>query len=325
MDFLEEETRDIYKRFKFKKPVRMTPRDTKNYEEATTCYACEEEFTLKDYKVNDHCHYTGKYRGAAHNSCNLRMKQSKFIPVLFHNLEGYDAHLFIKNLGVSSGDIKCIPKTEEKYISFTKEVEVDKFINKNGKEKKVKRELRFLDSFKFMFNLIFCKNDFKNLDLMTSHYTTKQREMLRQKGSYPYEHMNGFHRLEETSLPPKSKFFSSLTGEDISDTDYRRAKNVWNTFGMKTMRDYHDLYLKTDVLLLADIMENFRKVCRANYGLDPLWYYTAPGLAWDAILKLTKVELELISDPDMYLFIERGIRGGTSTITKKHAVANNST
>ena len=120
VDMLEKETLDIYNRFKFKEPVRMTSRDTKNYEEATTCYACKEEFTLKDYKVNDHCHYTGKYRGAAHNSCNLRMRQPKFTPVLFHNLEGYDAHLFIKNLGVSSGDIKCIPKTEEKYISFTK-------------------------------------------------------------------------------------------------------------------------------------------------------------------------------------------------------------
>ncbi|CAB3984363.1 Hypothetical predicted protein [Paramuricea clavata] len=94
----------------------------------------------------------------------------------------------------------------------------------------------------------------------------------------------------EQRLPKtQSKFFSSLTGEDISNTDYKRAQNVWNTFGMKTMRDYHDLYLKMDVLLLTDIMENFRKVCRANYGLDPLWYYTAPGLAWDVYLKLTEV------------------------------------
>jgi hypothetical protein len=287
------------------------------------------EFTLKDYKVNDHCHYTGKYRGAAHNSCNLRMRQPKFIPVLFHNLEGYDAHLFIKNLGVNSGDIKCIPKTEEKYISFTKEVVVDTFKNKDGKKKKVKREFRFLDSFKFMASSLdkltkgLGKDDFENLDLMTSHYTTEQREILKKKGVYPYEYMNGFDRLEETSLPPKSKFFSSLTNEDISDTDYKRAQNAWNNFGMKTMRDYHDLYLKTDVLLLADVIENFRKVCRANYGLDPMWYYTAPGLAWDACLKLTEVELDLISDPNMYLLVERGIRGGISTITKRHAIANN--
>jgi hypothetical protein len=167
------------------------------------------------------------------------------------------------------------------------------------------------------------KDDFENLDLMTSHCTTEQREILKQKGVYPYEYMNGLDRLEETSLPSKREFFSSLTNEDISDTDYERARNVWNTFGMKTMRDYHDLYLKTDVLLLADIMESFRKVCRENYGLDPMWYYTAPGLAWDACLKLTEVELDLISDPDMYLLIERGIRGGISTITKRHAIANN--
>jgi hypothetical protein len=135
--------------------------------------------------------------------------------------------------------------------------------------------------------------------------------------------VDGFDKLGKTSLPPKSKFFSKLNNEDISDADYKRAQNLWNVFDMKTMKDYHDLYLKTDVLLLADVMENFRMVCKANYGLDPLWYYTAPGLAWDAALKLTEVELELISHPDMYLFTEKGIRGGISTITKRHATANN--
>ena len=145
------------------------------------------------------------------------MKQPKFIPVLFHNLEGYDAHLFIKNLGVSSGDIKCIPKTEEKYISFTKEVVVDTFKNKDGKEKKVKRELRFLDSFKFMANSLdkltskgLGKDDFENLKLMTSNLTTRQQMLLRIKGVYPYEYMDGFDKLKETSLPPKKKFFSAV-------------------------------------------------------------------------------------------------------------------
>jgi hypothetical protein len=135
--------------------------------------------------------------------------------------------------------------------------------------------------------------------------------------------MSEFSRLGETSLPPKDMFYSSLTGEGINDEEYDRAQNVWKTFDMKTMRDYHDLYLKTDVMLLADIMQSFRKVCMTNYKLDPLWYYTSPGLAWDACLKLTGIKLDLISDPDMYLFIEKGIRGGISTIMKRHAVANN--
>ena len=125
VDLLENEIRNIYNKFKTAKPIKMSFKDIKDYENATECYVCNGEFTPENHRVKDHCYYTGVYRGAAHNTCNLRMKQPKFIPVLFHNLEGYDAHLFIKNLGVSSGDIKCIPKTEEKYISFTKEIEVD--------------------------------------------------------------------------------------------------------------------------------------------------------------------------------------------------------
>ncbi|CAB3996294.1 Hypothetical predicted protein, partial [Paramuricea clavata] len=271
VDMLEEEVYDIYNRFKFKEPIRMFFEDIENYERATVCYACRKEFTTKDHKVRDHCHYTGEYRGAAHNTCNLRMRRSKFIPVLFHNLEGYDAHRFIRNLGVSSGDINSL----------------DKLVKGLGRK------------------------------------TKEQRELLKQKGVYPYEYIDGFDRLEETSLPPKEKFFSKLNNENISDPDYERAWNVWNTFNMKTMRNYHDVYLITDVLLLTDVMENFRKVCKTNYGLDPMWYYTASGLAWDAALKLTGVELDLISDPDMHLFIEKGIRGGISTITKRYARADN--
>ena len=268
VDLLGEETHDIYNRFKTVKPIKMSPKDIEHYGNATVCYACKKEFTPDHHKVKDHCHYTGVYSGAAHNTCNLRMKQPKFIPVLFHNLEGYDSHLFVRNLGVSSGDIKCIPKTEEKYISFTKEIEVDEFKGKDGKKRKVKRELRFLDSFRFMASSLgklvkgLGKDVFRNLDLMTAHYTEEQQELLRQKGVYPYEYMDGFDKLGEASLPPKSKFFSKLNNEDIGDADHRRAQNVWNVFDMKTMRDYHDLYLKTDVLLLADVMENFRKVCK---------------------------------------------------------------
>jgi hypothetical protein len=260
VDMLEDETRDIYNRFKTPVPINMTSKDTNNYNISTQCYACGRKFTEKDYKVRDHCHYTGKYRGAVHNSCNLRMRSPKFIPVLFHNLEGYDAHLFIRNLGVSSGNIKCIPKTEEKYTSFTKEIEVDEFKSKDDKKRKIKRELKFLDSFKFMASSLdklvkgLGKDDFKNMDLMTTHYTKEQQGML---NVYPYEYMDGFDKLEEASLPSKSKFFSRFNNKNISDADYRRAQDAWNTFNMKTMKDYHSLYLKTDVLLLTDVMENF--------------------------------------------------------------------
>ncbi len=134
--------------------------------------------------------------------------------------------------------------------------------------------------------------------------------------------MDQLSRFKETSLPSISEFYSKLYNTNISQEDYNHAQKVWDTFAIKNMREYHNLYLKTDVLLLADVFENFRDVCRTNYGLDPAWYYTAPGLAWDAMLKMTKVELELLSDLDMLLLIEGGIRGGVSMISTRYAKPN---
>ena len=135
--------------------------------------------------------------------------------------------------------------------------------------------------------------------------------------------MTDFSKLNAKSLPPKEAFYSQLNDNHISDKDYDHAKKVWKTFNCETMRDYHDLYLKTDVLLLADVMTEFRKTCKKTYGLEAVHYYTSPGLAWDAMLKITEVEIDLISDPDMYLMVESRIRGGISTITKRYAKANN--
>jgi len=130
-------------------------------------------------------------------------------------------------------------------------------------------------------------------------------------------------KFNKTQLPSKEEFYSKLSGSHITDDDFEHAQKVWEHFGMKTFREYHDLYLKTDVLLLADVFENFWNICLNNYDLDPAWYYTSHGLAWDACLKKTGVELELLSDPDMLLMVEQGIRGGVSMISKRYAKANN--
>ncbi len=292
----------------------------------------------------DHCHITGKYRGAACDKCNLRMRVPNFIPVLFHNLEGYNSHLFVKSLGLTEGDIRCILKTDEKYISFSKMIPVGKEIiqKPNGDyiEKEIKLELRFIDSLKFTLksldSLVKTLGD-DQFETLTSqmiplipketlnggkHDRFESLKLLEQKGVFPYEYMTDFSKLSATSLLPKEAFYSQLNGSGISDKDYDHAKKVWNTFNCKTMRDYHDLYLRTDTLLPADIMTKFRKTCKKAYGLDALHYYTSPGLAWDAMLKYRGIKLDLISDPDMYMMIEKGFRGGISTVMKRHAESN---
>lgn len=164
------------------------------------------------------------------------------------------------------------------------------------------------------------KESFKN---MTTCYSDEQLQLLQRKGVFPYDWFDKFERLGATALPSKDTFYSRLNNEDISEEDYLHVQKVWSAFQMCTMREYHDLYLQTDVLLLADVFENFRDLCMMNYGLDPAWCYTSPGLAWDASLKITGVNLELLTDPDMLLMVEKGIRGGVSMISTRYGKANN--
>ena len=148
-------------------------------------------------------------------------------------------------------------------------------------------------------------------------------KLMTRKGVYPYDYMNGIEKFSEQKLPPKEKLFSELNDCGVSDEDYNHAKKVWKKFGIKNLGEYHDLYLKSDVLLLADVFEEFRRNSLENYSLDPAWYYTSPGLSWDALLKHSGVKLELLTDPDMLLLFEKGIRGGVSMISNRYSKANN--
>ena len=237
--------------------------------------------------------------------------------------------MFIKDLAETPGEIKCIAKTEENYISFSKTMVVDSFIKwdstiHNYKEFRIRRDIRFIDSLKFMSSSLdkLAGNLSQHANLQR-HFEGKQLELVKRKGVYPYDYVSSFEKLSETCLPPIECFYSRLNDSNISQEDYTHAQLVWDTFGMKTMRDYHDLYQKTDVLLLTDVFEQFRDICLYNYKLDPAWYYTAPGLAWDACLKMTQVKLELLHDQDMLLMVEKGIRGGVSMISTRYGEANN--
>ena len=325
-------THSIYRKYHLNpKPLKLTPEEEKVFRSAKVCHICEQDLFVNEktgqiLKVRDHCHFTGEYRGAAHNECNLKCKKPLILPVIFHNLQGYDSHLFIKQLAKVSGDLSCIPSTEEKYISFSKKIKVGEYLSrKKGKIFPIKFEIRFIDSFKFLqtslANLVsnLQPTDFKNLNRVIKCNTS----LLTRKGCYLYDYVSSIDKFKETKLPSNDLFYSKLYDEHISDEDYQHAINVWNTFNCQTLKDYHDLYLKSDVLLLADVFENFRKTCLKHYKLDPCHYYTAPGLAWDACLKETKQDLELLKVYDMLMMFERGIRGGITHISKRYAEANN--
>ena len=158
--------------------------------------------------------------------------------------------------------------------------------------------------------------------IQTKRIFGERADLLSRKGVYPYDWVDSFEKFEKV-LPEKSEFYSKLNKEGISEDDYQHACRVWKEFGMKNMGEYHDLYLKSDVSLLSDVFEAFRKTCLKAYGLDPCWYLTAPAFFWDSMLKMTGVKLELLKDVDMHQFFEKQIRGGVSTAFHRFAKANN--
>jgi hypothetical protein len=282
------------------------------YNSATKCYMCNESFSESNHKVRDHDHLTGAYRGAACNSCNINYKLPKFIPVVIHNLQKYDSHFIIPELGRDDGAIDVLASTNENFISFSKKV---------GKMK-----LKFIDSFKFMASsLQKLTENLQRSDLVETSklVPSNQLELVLRKGVFCYDYIDSEERFNETSLPPIEKFYSKLSEEEIDPNDYQHACRVWKEMKFNTLGEYSDFYVTLDVTLLCDVMEEFRNTCFKAYGLDPLHFYTAPGLAWQAMLKETKCNLQLLTDIDMILMIESGIRGGITQSVTRNVKANN--
>ena len=352
--------------FKKKTMIPLT-KEEDNYNKENTCYICKNDFN--NDKVKDHCHFTGKYRGAAHNTCNLRYKIPKNIPVIFHNGSTYDYDFIIKELASEfDGNFERLGENTEKYITFSVPIK-KKIGNKNID---ITYKIKFIDSFRFMAtslsklvdNLtdnihndkcIKCKSNlcfvrainekfiFKCIDCEKKYEKEFNKEllerfantykfcnndldkfiMLLRKGVYPYEYIDEWDKFSEKVLPGKDSFYSNLTLENISEIDYAHANNVFKKFNINNLGEYHELYVRSDTLLLADIFENFRQSCLENYELDPAHFVSLPGLVWQACLKKTYVELELLTDYDMLLMVEEGIRGGICHAVNRYAHANN--
>ena len=273
---------------RFNKPLVMTEDDEMRFKLMDKCHICDKRYTDKDVHVRDHCHITGKFRGSAHQECNLKLRvrpENIKIPVIFHNLRGYDSHFIMQQIGEIAKNyaykdrkgkeqpltINAIPNNMEKYMAFM-----------------LGNHLNFIDSFQFMSSSLdkLVSNLPKEAFKYTSEeFTGKKLSLMSRKGVYPYDFMDSFEKFNRMELPTKELFYSVLNDQHITNGEYDHAKRVWKTFNIKTMGEYHDLYLKSDMLLLADVFENFRKTCLQYYKLDPCHYFTSPGLSWDAMLK----------------------------------------
>ena len=340
-DLREHATKII--NYEKKDMIPLTKKEEKNYNNQKVCYMRKKEFDKSDkkhYKVRDHCHYTGKYRGATHNICNLRYKIPKEIPIVFHNGSTYDYNFIIKKLVKEfEGNFECLGENIEKYITFS--VPIKKKIE--NKDMEITYKIKFVDSFRFMatslsklvdnltedihsdkcvdckshltymkvidealiFRCFNCKKNYKKeinnklIERFASTYKFCNNDLnkfviLLRKGVYPYEYMDGWDKFNETSIPSKESFYSNLTMENITETDYIHANNIFKTFKLNTLGDYHDLYVQSDTLLLADVFENFRKACIKTYELDPAHFISLPGLVWQACLKKNRSRIRVI-------------------------------
>ena len=325
---LEEQAKLVHQWYGEYGSVEMTPltkEETDEYNASQRCYLCQLEFAADDAKVHDHNHFTGNYIGAACNECNLARRhntKSPFLPIVFHNLRGYDMHHIVKHAidQFTLWNLSCIPQSSEKFLSLTAYI-------KGGYA-----NLRFIDSHQFLGASL--KRLVNNLDaeedlMLTNHISQLPDYDRTSKGIYPYSFPKSFDDLEEVrhTLPAIDAFYDVLSEQvNVSDEEHTTACCIWRDMGCNSLKDYMMTYLKLDVFLLADVFETFRyTVQREDDGLDPLHFYGIPSLSWSSALKSIDKPLELLDDHTMYQYFERGIRGGMTFVNQHRSTADANT
>jgi len=317
----------------------LTAVEQAEHDRASVCRNCNANFSSQNPKTRHHSHVTGRYLFPACANCNLALKPRKcrsnrrkdaddgdvlskdyLLPIVFHNLSAYDGNLVLQffrreytayttRCGKTAyADVEVIPMNSERNLLL-----------RIG-------SVVFVDSFQFLAaSLDTLVKSMRKSGLEDFVHTTKHfgcDELFYQKGVFPYDFMTDVSVFAETALPPKSAFYNHLSDEDISDEEYDRAREIWTRFSMNTLREYHDFYLTLDVLLLVDVFEKFRHSMLKSHALDCLHFPSLPSMTLQMALKVTGVEMELISDSNIYLMIESAIRGGLSYVSQRYAKAN---
>ena len=294
------------------KPMIISDEEQKMFEEATHCHICEKEILACQKKCRDHCHKSGQYLGAAHNVCNLQRQDADVtIPAFCHNFIGYDSHFIMSNIHKVIGRVhtlSAIPLNSEKF----KQVRLNRIIMKDS--------MSFMDGSleKLTDTLVKSRHEFNILKEVFS--SEKRQKLVLRKGVYPYEYCTSVELLEKTKqLPALECFYSTLSNSSVSKEDYNHAKIVWKEFDCANMLDYTRLYVVSDAVLLAEVIQRFREMILNDFGLDPCHFISLPSLSKDIMLKTGNVRLDLISDLDMIYFFKNNIRGGLSYVATRYA------
>ena len=316
-----------------REPLILSDEEYQKFNSATCCYVCKKDFSIsfETKKVADHDHVSGQYRGAACNQCNLLMRRNRRkVTVLFHNLQNYDAHLIINGVAEwnEKYNWKCfdvIPHSSEKYIGIVCKFPISHNQSIADDNNKL-FTIEFKDSAQFLcatLDSLADKMDSNDLNYsLTVFPENTATNLIKQKGIFPYQYFDSPTKCKETSLPPREKFYDTLNLKECSEEDYEHALNAWNVLQCNTFEDYLLKYLELDIKLLADIFEAFRNISLEQDQLDPIHYFTIPGLSWDSAFKMSNVSVDLISNMDMYETFERGIRGGFTFVNVHHAAIN---
>ena len=285
-----------------KKDIIMKQEDQEDFKNNNICRFCETN--IESDKVRDHCHLTGKYRGPAHNVCNINVKQkdSNFIPFAFHNFSKYDSHMFFKRLVDLKKDkvkFEIIPKTNEEYISVRYGC------------------IRFIDSYRFLsesLDKLVKILDEDDLKILKKEFPDKW-QYLNKKLAYPYQYFNSIDDYKKPVNDLKREdFFSKLKNDYPDGEEIERTKEIIKLFNIKDGEELTRLYCKSDVILLADVFEKFVKVSTEEYKINPLYCVSLPGYTYQCALKYTNIKLQTLQDKDLILLIENNIRGGISSV-----------
>ena len=243
-----------------------TTEDERIYSSSSTCFFCNESLDWEDKDINpvvrDHCHISGRFRGAAHNNCNINAPLQSKMYIYFHNAKGYDNHLIIEALAANkkTKTIEVVGSTKEKYV----QIRTKRFC--------IHDSMAHLSSGLDTLAASLKKKGEEYFNLVREEFSSDTKfKCCLQKLVYPYDYVTDFKKFEEP-IPDIGAFYNKLTEEDLSEIDYQRLMETCKIFDIHTLGQLHDLYLKIDVLLLASVFENYRKVALETFNLDPSYY-----------------------------------------------------